>query len=411
MSGRCILLGKTEVPAVRGVTFDIEKGDFISIAGPSGSGKTTILNLIGCVDTPTQGTVRIDGVETGGLGDREITSHPSHDDRVHLPDPSTSSPSSTSMRTSSSRCFSAADGRRAEEEGLDRDPHRAKWGSASGESTGPASCPAGSASAWQLRAPWPQSRGSCWPTSPRPTWTRPPAKSIIELMKKINREMGDNLHLLHARRNIVRIADHVIRLHDGKVESEERRNGRREGAMPALVRLALAKPRAAQGQDAHRRGHHRAGRGDPDGRLLRSGFGLPQPAAVIYRQLHGAGDDHGQGARERGAVRRGGNAAPRRPSRCCPTIEKITAYLAGECGGEELHVPGFRGRAAQQARRGCGGRRAVRLPLRHQTPPRTERCSTTCTLVSGAVPRTGAGRDPAVHAPGARSSRRSWEPS
>ena len=40
-------LGATEVPALRGVTFAIEKGDFISIAGPSGSGKTTILNLIG----------------------------------------------------------------------------------------------------------------------------------------------------------------------------------------------------------------------------------------------------------------------------------------------------------------------------------------------------------------------------
>ena len=41
-------LGKTEVHAVKGVSFAIEEGDFISIAGPSGSGKSTILNLIGC---------------------------------------------------------------------------------------------------------------------------------------------------------------------------------------------------------------------------------------------------------------------------------------------------------------------------------------------------------------------------
>ncbi len=79
------LLGRTEVPAVRGVTFAIEKGDFISIAGPSGSGKTTILNLIGCVDTPTQGMVRIDGVETAGSERPADHVHPSHDDRVHLP--------------------------------------------------------------------------------------------------------------------------------------------------------------------------------------------------------------------------------------------------------------------------------------------------------------------------------------
>ena len=66
-------LGKTEVHAVRGVSFEIQKGDFISIAGPSGSGKTTILNLIGCIDTPTRGTVRINGMATGRMSDAEIT--------------------------------------------------------------------------------------------------------------------------------------------------------------------------------------------------------------------------------------------------------------------------------------------------------------------------------------------------
>lgn len=66
-------LGKTEVHAVKGVSFTIDKGEFVSIVGPSGSGKSTILNLIGCIDTPTSGSVRIDGVETGSLGDRELT--------------------------------------------------------------------------------------------------------------------------------------------------------------------------------------------------------------------------------------------------------------------------------------------------------------------------------------------------
>lgn len=66
-------LGKTEVHAVKGVSFTIEKGEFISIVGPSGSGKSTILNLIGCIDTPTSGSVYINGVETGTLKDRQLT--------------------------------------------------------------------------------------------------------------------------------------------------------------------------------------------------------------------------------------------------------------------------------------------------------------------------------------------------
>jgi putative ABC transport system ATP-binding protein len=66
-------LGKVEVEALKGVSFSIEKGDFISIAGPSGSGKTTILNMLGCVDRPTSGTVLIDGRQTKDLSDKELT--------------------------------------------------------------------------------------------------------------------------------------------------------------------------------------------------------------------------------------------------------------------------------------------------------------------------------------------------
>ena len=66
-------LGKTEVKAVNGVSLDIQKGDFVSIAGPSGSGKSTILNMIGCIDVPSSGTVTINGVETSMLSDEKIT--------------------------------------------------------------------------------------------------------------------------------------------------------------------------------------------------------------------------------------------------------------------------------------------------------------------------------------------------
>ncbi len=67
------MLGKTVVEAVKGVDISIEAGDFISIAGPSGSGKSTILNMIGLIDTPTSGDVIIDGKSTALLKDRVLT--------------------------------------------------------------------------------------------------------------------------------------------------------------------------------------------------------------------------------------------------------------------------------------------------------------------------------------------------
>jgi putative ABC transport system ATP-binding protein len=54
-------VGKEEVPALRGVNFELDVGDFVVINGPSGSGKTTFLNLIACIDKPTSGEVFIEG--------------------------------------------------------------------------------------------------------------------------------------------------------------------------------------------------------------------------------------------------------------------------------------------------------------------------------------------------------------
>jgi putative ABC transport system ATP-binding protein len=66
-------LGNVVVPALRGVDLEVKEGEFISIAGPSGSGKTTLLNLIGCVDTATQGLVRVNGHDTRELPERRLT--------------------------------------------------------------------------------------------------------------------------------------------------------------------------------------------------------------------------------------------------------------------------------------------------------------------------------------------------
>ena len=67
------MLGETRVDALRGVSFTIGRGEFMAIAGPSGSGKSTILNMIGCIDNPSEGRVLIDGTEVEHLSDTELT--------------------------------------------------------------------------------------------------------------------------------------------------------------------------------------------------------------------------------------------------------------------------------------------------------------------------------------------------
>ena len=56
------------------MTFEVYEGEFVAIMGPSGSGKTTLLNLMGLIDTPTQGTIMIDGVDVNQLTEKERTS-------------------------------------------------------------------------------------------------------------------------------------------------------------------------------------------------------------------------------------------------------------------------------------------------------------------------------------------------
>lgn len=66
------MLGKVPVEALRGVNLRVEAGDFISILGPSGSGKSTMLNLIGALDKPTEGTLLVNGADVGKQNDNQL---------------------------------------------------------------------------------------------------------------------------------------------------------------------------------------------------------------------------------------------------------------------------------------------------------------------------------------------------
>lgn len=62
-------LGRTLIPALKGLSFDIHPGEFLSIVGPSGCGKSTLLNIIGCIDKPTSGQVFFAGRDMATLND------------------------------------------------------------------------------------------------------------------------------------------------------------------------------------------------------------------------------------------------------------------------------------------------------------------------------------------------------
>ncbi len=67
-------LGKTTVPALRGINLSIQEGEFVSVAGASGSGKSTLLNLIGCLDKPSSGEVWVGERQVNLLSERELNS-------------------------------------------------------------------------------------------------------------------------------------------------------------------------------------------------------------------------------------------------------------------------------------------------------------------------------------------------
>ncbi|MCD6283492.1 ABC transporter ATP-binding protein [bacterium] len=65
-------MGKYEVHALRGVSFSIEQGEYLAVMGPSGSGKSTVMNIMGCLDRPSEGTFLLDGQDVTKLSDVEL---------------------------------------------------------------------------------------------------------------------------------------------------------------------------------------------------------------------------------------------------------------------------------------------------------------------------------------------------
>jgi putative ABC transport system ATP-binding protein len=66
------VMGTEEIHALRGVSLQIDRGEYVAIMGPSGSGKSTLMNLIGCLDTPTKGSYLLNGKQVSQMNDNEL---------------------------------------------------------------------------------------------------------------------------------------------------------------------------------------------------------------------------------------------------------------------------------------------------------------------------------------------------
>ncbi|MDX9783438.1 MAG: ABC transporter ATP-binding protein [Spirochaetia bacterium] len=217
-------LGKVEVHAVKGVSFSIEKGDFISIAGPSGSGKSTILNMIGLIDKPSAGEVLIEGRPTSGLSDKELT-RLRHEVLGFIFQSFNLIPVLNVWENIEFPLLLGKTKVTAAEKKQWIDWLIDEVGLGDWRTHKPNELSGGQRQRVAIARALVTKPGIVLADEPTANLDSSTGEQIIELMKKINRELNTTFIFSTHDAKIVEVADHIIRLKDGLIVENRRLNG------------------------------------------------------------------------------------------------------------------------------------------------------------------------------------------
>ena len=209
-------MGEVEVAAVDGMTFDVERGEFVVVVGPSGAGKTTLLNMLGGMDVPTSGSILLDGRDVSAFSAKAADALPPLRHRLRVPvlqpgaEPDGAGERGAGQPDLQGPAATADDVLRAGGPGR------------SGGTTSPRSSPAASSSAWPSPGRWPRTPSCCSRDEPTGALDYQTGKAILKLLQDTCRATGKTVVRHHAQRRRSRdIADRVIHIREGRVAGVE----------------------------------------------------------------------------------------------------------------------------------------------------------------------------------------------
>jgi len=158
------VVGDIQVHALRGVSVDVEPGEFVCVTGPSGSGKSTFMHILGCLDRPTAGQYILDGQDVSKMSRDELAKVRNHRIGFVFQGFNLLSRTSAIENVELPLLYSRDHIKASERHKRARSSSRSSACS-SGRTTIRTSCPAASSSVWPSRGPSSTTRPSCSPTS------------------------------------------------------------------------------------------------------------------------------------------------------------------------------------------------------------------------------------------------------